>query len=45
MRSGTETGHTPGTYSHANGYKLDFHKTSALDSYIKSALEVPYPVA
>lgn len=34
ITGGTETGHASGTYSHWNGYKLDFRKTTALDSYI-----------
>ena len=27
-------GHASGTYSHYNGYKLDFSKTSGLSSYV-----------
>jgi hypothetical protein len=34
ITGGTETGHAGGTYSHANGYKLDFSKTSGLSSYV-----------
>ncbi|KFH44300.1 hypothetical protein ACRE_049130 [Hapsidospora chrysogenum ATCC 11550] len=34
VTGGTETGHAGGTYSHWNGYKLDFSKTSGLNSYI-----------
>ncbi|KAI1150843.1 hypothetical protein F4825DRAFT_425003 [Nemania diffusa] len=34
ITGGTETGHASGTYSHANGYKFDFAKTTALNSYV-----------
>ncbi|KAH7329626.1 hypothetical protein B0I35DRAFT_507864 [Stachybotrys elegans] len=34
ITGGTETGHASGTYSHWNGYKLDFRKTTALNSYV-----------
>ncbi|CAM1501458.1 Fc.00g034420.m01.CDS01 [Cosmosporella sp. VM-42] len=34
ITGGTETGHASGTYSHSNGYKLDFAKASGLNSYI-----------
>lgn len=34
ITGGTETGHAGGTYSHANGYKLDFRKASGIDSYV-----------
>jgi hypothetical protein len=34
ITGGTETGHASGTYSHWNGYKLDFSKYSCLGSYI-----------
>lgn len=34
ITGGTETGHAGGTYSHANGYKLDFSRTSCLTSYV-----------
>ncbi|KAI1817472.1 hypothetical protein GGS20DRAFT_10359 [Poronia punctata] len=37
ITGGTETGHASGTYSHANGYKLDIGKNSALNSYVTSA--------
>ncbi|KAJ1327490.1 hypothetical protein MN608_06817 [Microdochium nivale] len=37
VTGGTETGHAGGTYSHANGYKLDFRKNTALDSYVKNS--------
>ena len=36
ITGGTETGHAGGTYSHANGYKFDFRKNTALDSYVKN---------
>ncbi|KAK3321751.1 hypothetical protein B0H66DRAFT_473200 [Apodospora peruviana] len=34
ITGGTETGHASGTYSHWNGYKLDFKKASGLNNYI-----------
>lgn len=34
ITGGTETGHAGGTYSHANGYKLDFSRTTCLTSWI-----------
>jgi hypothetical protein len=34
ITGGTETGHAGGTYSHANGYKLDFSRTSCLTSWV-----------
>lgn len=34
VTGGTETGHAGGTYSHANGYKLDFSHTSCLTSWV-----------
>ncbi|MGH8879406.1 MAG: hypothetical protein ACRD0P_19015, partial [Stackebrandtia sp.] len=34
ITGGTETGHASGTYSHWNGYKLDFSLTSCLTSYV-----------
>jgi hypothetical protein len=34
ITGGTETGHAGGTYSHANGYKLDFSHTSCLTSWV-----------
>jgi hypothetical protein len=37
ITGGTETGHASGTYSHWNGYKLDFSKYACIGSYIKSA--------
>ncbi|AJE81443.1 hypothetical protein SLNWT_1067 [Streptomyces albus] len=34
VTGGTEVGHASGTYSHWNGYKLDFAMTSCLTNYI-----------
>lgn len=34
ITGGTETGHASGTYSHWNGYKLDFSKGTCLTNYI-----------
>lgn len=34
ITGGTETGHAGGTYSHWNGYKLDFARTSCLTGYV-----------
>lgn len=34
ITGGTETGHASGTYSHWNGYKLDFAKSTCLTNYI-----------
>lgn len=34
ITGGTETGHASGTYSHWNGYKLDFSRTSCLTSWV-----------
>ncbi|WP_225850738.1 hypothetical protein [Streptomyces sp. HPF1205] len=36
ITGGTETGHASGTYSHWNGYKLDFSKYTCLGNYIKT---------
>jgi hypothetical protein len=36
VTGGTETGHASGTYSHWNGYKLDFAMSSCLSSYVKN---------
>lgn len=36
ITGGTETGHASGTYSHWNGYKLDFKKASGINSYVTS---------
>jgi hypothetical protein len=37
ITGGTEVGHASGTYSHANGYKVDFSKNTALNNYITSS--------
>ena len=34
ITGGTETGHAGGTYSHWNGYKLDFAPTTCLNNWI-----------
>jgi hypothetical protein len=34
ITGGTEVGHAGGTYSHANGYKLDFSRTSCLTGWV-----------
>jgi hypothetical protein len=34
LTGGTETGHATSTYSHWNGYKLDFSLNSCLDNHI-----------
>jgi len=36
ITGGTEGGHAGGTYSHANGYKVDLRKNSTLDNYIRN---------
>ncbi|MGW0816456.1 hypothetical protein ACWD00_24870 [Streptomyces viridiviolaceus] len=36
ITGGTETGHASGTYSHWNGYKLDYSKTTCIGNYIKN---------
>jgi hypothetical protein len=36
VTGGTEPGHACGTYSHANGYKVDLRPSAALDAYLKS---------
>ncbi|MFJ8001528.1 hypothetical protein ACIQ7D_31230 [Streptomyces sp. NPDC096310] len=36
ITGGTETGHASGTYSHWNGYKLDFSKSTCVTNYIKN---------
>lgn len=36
ITGGTETGHAAGTYSHWNGYKLDFNKTACLTNYVRN---------
>ncbi|HEY9523236.1 MAG TPA: hypothetical protein VIR33_08350 [Thermopolyspora sp.] len=35
ITGGTETGHSPGRYSHAKGYKLDIAHNRCLDAYIR----------
>ncbi|TDC20249.1 hypothetical protein E1284_01135 [Actinomadura bangladeshensis] len=35
ITGGTERGHAPGTYSHANGYKLDIAPGRCVDAAIK----------
>ncbi|MGW4938259.1 hypothetical protein ACWEQH_35615 [Streptomyces sp. NPDC004166] len=35
ITGGTETGHASGTYSHWNGYKLDYGKNTCVTNYIK----------
>ena len=35
VTGGTETGHSGGTYSHWNGYKIDISRTSCVTNYIK----------
>jgi hypothetical protein len=34
ITGGTETGHADGTYSHWNGYKLDYSFDGCLDAYV-----------
>ncbi|MFJ9135407.1 hypothetical protein ACIRRT_20275 [Streptomyces sp. NPDC102256] len=34
ITGGTETGHASGTYSHWNGYKLDYGKNTCVTNYI-----------
>lgn len=34
ITGGTEVGHASGTYSHANGYKLDFTRSTCLTSWV-----------
>ncbi|WP_317445573.1 hypothetical protein [Streptomyces collinus] len=36
ITGGTETGHASGTYSHWNGYKLDYGKNTCVTSYINN---------
>ncbi|MCP2323697.1 hypothetical protein HDA40_002204 [Hamadaea flava] len=36
VTAGTETGHSSGTYSHWNGYKVDISKYSCINNYITS---------
>lgn len=35
ITAGTEGGHTNGTYSHGNGYKIDLRRSSELTTYIQ----------
>lgn len=37
ITGGTETGHASGTYSHWNGYKLDYGKNTCLNNYVHNA--------
>ncbi|EUC62811.1 peptidoglycan-binding domain 1 protein, putative [Rhizoctonia solani AG-3 Rhs1AP] len=37
ITGGTEVGHASGTYSHANGYKVDIRHNSGIDAYIKNS--------
>ncbi|KAF9522940.1 hypothetical protein CPB83DRAFT_863681 [Crepidotus variabilis] len=37
ITGGTETGHAAGTYSHANGYKVDIAKDTGINNYVHSA--------
>lgn len=37
ITGGTETGHASGTYSHWNGYKVDYRLTSCVTNYIKGS--------
>ncbi|MFD0657288.1 hypothetical protein [Thermocatellispora tengchongensis] len=39
ITGGTETGHAPGTYSHANGYKLDITANRCVTRYITRTFE------
>ncbi|KAG9121885.1 hypothetical protein FRC07_001972, partial [Ceratobasidium sp. 392] len=34
LTGGTEVGHASGTYSHANGYKVDIRKNTCLNDYV-----------
>lgn len=36
ITGGTEAGHASGTYSHWNGYKLDYSKYTCIGNYIKT---------
>ncbi|MEW2389979.1 hypothetical protein AB0933_16680 [Streptomyces venezuelae] len=36
ITGGTETGHASGTYSHWNGYKLDYGKNTCITNYVKN---------
>ncbi|MBY8848654.1 hypothetical protein [Saccharothrix longispora] len=35
ITGGTETGHASGTYSHWNGYKLDFALSTCINNYVR----------
>jgi hypothetical protein len=37
ITGGTETGHASGTYSHWNGYKLDYSKNTCLNNYVHNS--------
>lgn len=37
ITGGTEVGHASGTFSHANGYKVDVRHSTGIDNYVKSA--------
>lgn len=37
LTGGTETGHASGTYSHWNGYKVDFSKYTCIGNYIHNS--------
>jgi hypothetical protein len=37
LTGGTETGHASGTYSHWNGYKVDFSKYTCIGNYIRNS--------
>jgi hypothetical protein len=37
ITGGTETGHAGGTYSHWNGYKLDYSKYTCIGNYIRNS--------
>ncbi|MGW7460870.1 hypothetical protein [Streptomyces sp. NPDC054797] len=37
ITGGTEVGHASGTYSHWNGYKIDFSPTTCVSSYVTSS--------
>jgi hypothetical protein len=34
VTGGTETGHSTGTYSHWNGWKIDIRRTACVDAYV-----------
>jgi hypothetical protein len=36
ITGGTETGHASGTYSHWNGYKLDYSLSSCVNNYVQN---------